>query len=429
MSIKCDTFYPQSSSAVDSGRAAFDPNRVPSPCFVVDVAAVERNLQVLNRVQEQSGARVLGALKAFSCWSLGELTARYLSGICASGLHEARLGHEHYRGAFDNRDAFDKGTGKGEVHVFSAAYTEADLREILKIADHVVFNSFSQWQRFKPLALAAQQQRPQLQFGLRVNPQHSEGEVPIYDPCAPGSRLGIPLSEFTRWQQQGGDLEGISGLHFHTLCEHAFEPLARTVAAVEAQFGELLAQLQWVNFGGGHHISRPDYNVEGLIQLVKDFSQRYKVQVYLEPGEAMAIRSGVLVAEVLDVFYTDREQAILDTSATCHMPDTLEMPYRADIFTADGVPSAAGEPGEKAHTYRLGGMTCLAGDVIGDYSFDQPLQVGQRLMFDDMAHYTMVKTTTFNGIGLPAIALWNSASDELRVIRRFGYEDFKNRLS
>ncbi len=380
----------------------FDPARVPSPCFVVDVAAVEKNLQVLHRVQAESGAKVLAALKAFSLWKLGPLAAQYLSGTCASGLHEARLGHEEYG---------------GEVHVFSAAYSEPDLREILDFAHHVVFNSFSQWQRFQPLLQQAREARPELQFGLRINPEHSEGTVPIYDPCAPCSRLGIPLSRF-----EGQSLEGISGLHFHTLCEQDLPPLTRTLAAVEEKFGHLLAQMEWINFGGGHHISRPDYQVDELIATIRRFSDRYGVQVYLEPGEAVAIHTGVLVAEVLDLTWNGMDQAILDTSATCHMPDTLEMPYRAEVF-------GAGASGDKPHLYRLGGMTCLAGDVIGDYSFDKPLEVGQRLMFDDMAHYTMVKTTTFNGIRLPSIALWDSRSDELQVIRNFGYEDFKTRLS
>ena len=385
----------------------FDPSRVPSPCFVVDQAAVEENLKVLQFVQQASGAKVLAALKAFSCWQLGPLTASYLSGVCASGLDEAQLGKEFYAGA----------QGEAEIHVYSAAYAEADLVEILKIAHHLVFNSFSQWQRFQPLLQAAKAQRPELEFGLRINPEHSEGGVEIYDPCAPGSRLGIPQSQF-----QDQSLEGVSGLHFHSLCEQDFTPLARTLDAVEQKFGHLLGQMQWVNFGGGHHISAPGYQLGALIDRIKTFSAKYGVQVYLEPGEAVAIRSGVLVAEVLDVVYTARDQAILDTSATCHMPDTLEMPYRAEIF-------GAAAAGEKAHSYRLGGMTCLAGDVIGDYSFDSPLQPGQRLMFDDMAHYTMVKTSTFNGIRLPSIALWDSRTDALRVIRNFDYKDFRDRLS
>ncbi len=380
----------------------FDPQRVPSPCFVVDVAAVEENLKILNRVQRESGAKVLAALKAFSCWRLGDLTARYLSGTCASGLHEARLGREYYG---------------GEVHTYSAAFRESDLKEILEITDHVVFNSFSQWARFRDLALAAQRRRPELRFGLRINPEHSEGEVPLYDPCAPGSRMGVPASRF-----EPELLEGISGLHFHTLCEQDLPPLERTVRAVEEKFGPWLEQMEWVNFGGGHHITQPGYQVDALIELVKDFSERHRVQVYLEPGEAVAIHTGVLVAEVLDITWNQLDQAILDTSATCHMPDTLEMPYRADIFDA-------GQPGALAHTYRLGGMTCLAGDVMGDYSFAEPLKVGQRLMFDDMSHYTMVKTSTFNGIPLPSIALWDSRTNELEVIRQFGYEDFKTRLS
>ncbi|HTR00012.1 MAG TPA: carboxynorspermidine decarboxylase [Candidatus Acidoferrum sp.] len=384
----------------------FDPRRVPSPCFVVDEVAVERNLKILARVQAESGARVLIALKAFSMFSLAPLIMRHLSGICASGLLEARLGREEYC----------KQPGK-EVHVYSAAYTEADLREILQIADHVVFNTLGQWRRFQPLIQAARAKRPQLDFGLRINPRHSEGKVALYDPCAPGSRLGTPVD-----QLRGQDLTGLSGLHFHTLCEQNFAPLARTLDAVEAQCGELLKTLKWVNFGGGHHISHPDYDIDGLIARIKGFRAKYGVQVYLEPGEAIAIHSGVLVSEVLDTLDNEMPIAVLDTSATCHMPDTLEMPYRAHIF-------GSGAQGEKQYSYRLGGLSCLAGDVMGDYSFDTPLSVGQRLVFDDMAHYTMVKTTTFNGVRLPALAVWNSATDDLRIVREFGYQDFRNRLS
>ena len=379
-----------------------DLSQLPTPCFVVDQVAVERNLQILQQVAERSGAKVLAALKAFSMWRLAPLVSDYLSGTCASGLHEARLGRECYG---------------GEVHVFSAAYSEGDLRDILDIADHVVFNSCAQWQRFRPLALAARERRPGLKFGLRINPEHSEGTVPIYDPCAPGSRLGIPLSHLDE-----STLEDISGLHFHTLCEQDFPPLQRTLQAVEEKFGHLLQRMDWVNFGGGHHITRPDYQTEALATCVREFASRYDVQVYLEPGEAVAIGTGVLVTEVLDLGWNELDQAILDTSATCHMPDVLEMPYRADIL-------GAGEPGELPHTYRLGGLTCLAGDVMGDYSFAQPLQIGQRLVFGDMAHYTMVKTSTFNGTKLPAIALWNSDSGELELVREFGYGDFKERLS
>lgn len=380
----------------------FDPHRVPSPCFVVDTAAVEENLKILNRVQRESGAKILAALKAFSCWKLGGLISQYLSGTCASGLHEATLGREHFG---------------GEVHTYSAAYRESELAEILTISDHVVFNSFAQWKRFRAQALAAQKVRPQLRFGLRINPEHSEGDVAIYDPCAPFSRMGIPVSQF-----EPDELEGISGLHFHSLCEHDLPPLMRTLVAVEEKFGPWLGKMEWINFGGGHHITRPGYQVDELIALIKDFATRYDVQVYLEPGEAVAIHSGALVAEVLDLPWNGMNQAILDTSATCHMPDILEMPYRPVVLGAD-------MPDIHPHVYRLGGMTCLAGDVIGDYSFPERLKVGQRLIFDDMAHYTMVKTTTFNGIGLPSIALWNSNTDELEVIKEFGYEDFKERLA
>lgn len=379
-----------------------DLSRLPSPCFVVDEVAVERNLAILKHVADASGAKVLAALKAFSMWHLAPLTSRYLSGTCASGLHEARLGYEQYG---------------GEVHVYSAAFTESDLSELLEFADHIVFNSCAQWQRFQPLIKAAKAKRPQLHFGLRINPEHSEGTVALYDPCAPGSRLGIPLSQLDE-----SLLDGISGLHFHTLCEQDFTPLARTLDAVEKRFGHLLPQMQWVNFGGGHHITAPGYQVDALIERIRDFSKKYDVQVYLEPGEAVAIGTGILSCEVLDIGWNQLPQAILDTSATCHMPDTLEMPYRPDI-------SGSGLSQEKPYTYRLGGLTCLAGDVIGDYSFDKPLEIGQRLVFEDMAHYTMVKTTTFNGTKLPAIAVWNSETDALEVVKTFGYEDFRQRLS
>jgi carboxynorspermidine decarboxylase len=378
-----------------------DPSRVPSPCFVVDEVSIEENLRVLDAVQRASGAKILLALKAFSMWSLAPLVARYLKGTCASGLHEARLGREEYG---------------GEVHTFSAAYSTADLPEILAISDHVVFNSFAQWERFQTLVRAARARRPGLKFGLRVNPERSEGAVPHYDPSAPFSRLGIVRSQFR------GSLDGISGLHFHTLCEQDFPPLARTVAAFEEKFGEFIPGLEWINFGGGHHITRPDYQVDDLARLLRDFRDRHGVQVYLEPGEAIALDAGVLVAEVLDLPWNGMPLAILDTSATCHMPDVIEAPYRPRII-------GAGAAGASTHTYRLGGQTCLAGDVIGDYSFDVPLRIGQRLVFEDMALYTMVKTTTFNGIRLPSIALWNSTTDELRVIREFGYEDFRTRLS
>lgn len=380
----------------------FDTSRVPSPCFVVDEAALEQNLRLLARVQQESGAKILLALKAFSMFSLAPLVSRYLSGTCASGLHEAQLGREEFG---------------GEVHTFSAAFTREDLLQILAISDHVVFNSCDQLDRFEPEIRAALAARPGLEIGLRLNPEHSEGAVPLYDPCAPCSRLGVVHSEL-----RDSSLEHVSGLHFHTLCEQDFPPLERTVRAFEERFGDLIPRMKWINFGGGHHITRPGYQIDALIALLRDFQSRWGVQVYLEPGEAIAYHCGVMVAEVLDITHNGMAQAILDTSATCHMPDVIEMPYRPVI-------TGAGDPGEFVHTYRLGGQTCLAGDVIGDWSFPEPLRVGSRIVFEDMAYYTMVKTTTFNGINLPSIAIWNSDSDALRVVRRFGYEDFRNRLS
>jgi len=367
---------------------------------------VEENLRILDRVQRESGARILLALKAFSLFALAPLISRYLKGTCASGLYEARLGREEFG---------------GEVHTFAPAYRADELGEILEISDHVVFNSLSQWQRFQPQIREAKARRPglrsELRLGLRINPAHTEGWNPLYDPCAPGSHLGIPASQLA-----GSSLEGISGLHFHTLCEQDLPPLARTLAAVEERFGRYLDGMEWLNLGGGHQITRPGYQIEGLVTLIGDLQDRYPLQVYLEPGEAIALDAGVLVTQVLDVTRTDLEMAILDTSATCHMPDVLEVPYRPDLLDA-------GEAGEKRFTYRLAGCSCLAGDAIGDYSFDHPLAVGDRLVFEDMAIYTMVKTTTFNGVPLPAIALWNSRTDELRMLREFGYEDFRDRLS
>ncbi|WP_444891519.1 carboxynorspermidine decarboxylase [Microbulbifer sp. DLAB2-AA] len=385
----------------------FDPYRVPSPCFVVDEIALRDNLALLADVQKRSGAKVLAALKAFSMFSTGPIVAEYLSGTCASGLFEAKLGFEEYGG----RDQ-----GK-EVHVFSAGYKEDELREILQFAHHVIFNSFSQWKRYRGLCLDMQKQRPELRFGLRINPEHSEGHTDLYDPCAPCSRLGIVRSLF-----DDESLEGISGLHFHTLCEQDFKPLERTIAAVEEKFGDLIPQMEWINFGGGHHITRRDYQVDELVSAVRNFSEKYGVQVYLEPGEAISLFAGILVTEVVDTAWNGQNQAILDASATCHMPDVLEMPYRPEI-------TGAARPGELPHTYRLGGQSCLAGDSIGEYSFHNPLRVGERLVFEEMAYYTMVKTNTFNGIPLPSIALWNSETDDLKIIKSFGYDDFKERLS
>jgi len=379
----------------------FDPTSVPSPCYVIDEVAIENNLKILHKVQEASGAKILLALKAFSMFSLAPLVMKYLKGVCASGLNEATLGREYFN---------------GEVHTYSAAFIPGDFDQILEISDHVVFNSLNQWRHYRQKVELARQQKP-LEIGLRINPQHSEGETPLYDPCAPCSRMGISAE-----QLQGFDWHGISGIHFHTLCEQDFAPLSRTLDAIERQFGPTLKQLKWVNFGGGHHITRAGYDIDGLVTRIKDFQQKYDLQVYLEPGEAIALDAGILVTEVLDTLHNTMDLAILDTSATCHMPDVLEMPYRPRLV-------GAGAKDEKPFCFRLGGPSCLAGDVIGDYSFDKPLAIGQRLIFEDMAIYTMVKNTTFNGINLPAIALWNSNCKHVRIIKQFGYQDFQQRLS
>jgi len=350
-------------------------------------------------VQKRSGAKILMALKAYAMWSTFPVIRETLHGVCASSPWEARLGCEEFG---------------GEVHSFSAAFKESDVAELLAISDHLVFNSFNQFERFRPLW---EKQRGRVSIGLRVNPEHSEGHTELYDPCASNSRLGIRRSDF-----EGRSLTGLDGLHFHTLCEHLFEPLARTADVFEKKFGEYLPMLKWVNFGGGHHITREGYDIAGLVELVKYFSEKYQVEVYLEPGEALVIGTGLLVGEVLDVVPNQVENAILDVSATCHMPDILEMPYRPEIM--DGH-----DPGVKPYTYRLGGPSCLAGDVIGDWSFEQPLWPGKRLAFLDMAHYTMVKTTTFNGIQHPHLCTFEPETGELKVVRSFGYEDFRCRLS
>jgi carboxynorspermidine decarboxylase len=387
---------------------SFDLGGVETPCYVVDLGLLRRNLEILARVQREAECKILLALKGFAMWRVFPLVGEYLGGIAASSPHEAELGRTYM-----NR----------EVHAYAPAYSEADMREIVRFADHVVFNSLSQWHRLRPLVQAAE--RP-VSCGLRVNPEHSEVKVALYDPCAPCSRLGVPPAQFppADWPSErvAEALSGLSGLHFHSLCELGADALERTLGAFERKFAHALPHLRWVNFGGGHHITRPDYDVEQLIRLVRGFRDRHRLEVYLEPGEAIALNTGVLVASVLDIVHNDMDIAILDTSATAHMPDVLEMPYRPRII-------GAGEPGEHRHTYRLGGLTCLAGDVIGDYSFAEPLTVGSKLVFLDMAHYTMVKNTTFNGVRLPSIATYEPATGELDVVRRFGYADYRDRLS
>ncbi|WP_110708375.1 carboxynorspermidine decarboxylase [Salinicola sp. CR57] len=380
--------------------APFDVGACPSPAYVVDDALLRRNLELLGRVQAESGAKILLALKGFAMWNTFPLVSQYLVGTTASGQDEARLGAE---------------TFGGEVHVYSPAFTAPEMDVVLRYADHLSFNSPSQWRHFRETVRAAPRR---VSCGLRVNPEHSTGEVALYDPCAPGSRLGTRAVDLSP-----GDVEGLEGLHFHALCEQNSDALEATLTAFEAGFGQYLAGLRWVNFGGGHHITRADYDVERLVRVIRDFKARHPhLEVYLEPGEAIALNTGYLVCSVLDIVENDGPIAILDTSATAHMPDVLEMPYRPEII-------GGAKPGEKAHTYRLGGTTCLAGDVIGDYAFDRPLEIGDRLVFTDMAHYTMVKTTTFNGIRLPAICRIDETSREVRTVKTFGYVDYMQRLS
>jgi carboxynorspermidine decarboxylase len=372
---------------------------IETPVFVVSEDALRDNCGILDSVQRRTGCKILLALKGYAMYSTFPIIRNYLHGVCASSPHEARLGREEF--------------GR-EVHSFAAAYSDRDFDELLELSDHIVFNSFSQYERFKDKVLANQ---GRLSFGLRVNPEHSEAPVAMYDPCAFRSRLGIRRERF-------GDRlpEGISGLHFHTLCEQNSDALERTADAFEEKFAPFLDQVSWLNFGGGHHITKPGYDIDLLCRVVTHFMERYGVMVYLEPGEAVGLNTGILVASVLDIVHNDIDIAIIDASAAAHMPDVLEMPYRPGI-------AGAGEPGEFAHTYRIGGLSCLAGDIVGEYSFPEPLKPGDRLVLLDMAHYTMVKTNTFNGIRLPSIALHRAPSDRITVVKEFGYDDFRERLS
>lgn len=387
--------------AADSAEtfARFDLTRVPSPCFVMDAAQIERNCAVLADVADRSGGQVFLALKAFSMHALAPLIMRYLGGTAASGIHEARLGREKFG---------------GHVATFNAGFKASELAQVLRLSDHVIFNSVTQARRFRPMMLEARAEGLKVEAGLRINPEHSEGWNEKYDPAAACSRLGTPVSQITP-----ADLEGLSGLHMHTLCEQGFDPLARTWAAVEPGIGPWLRQLKWLNLGGGHHITRGDYDRDGLIDLIRHIRATYGVQVYLEPGEAVALQAGILVGEILDLAENGMPLAITDISATCHMPDVIEAPYRPDLMgeTPDGA------------AVRLGGPSCLAGDVIGDFRPSIPWSVGDRFAFLDQAHYSMVKTNTFNGVPLPALAIWDSRTDELQLLREFGYDDFLNRLS
>jgi carboxynorspermidine decarboxylase len=386
---------------------------IPTPSFIVDCSAIERNMRMLAEVKQRTGCKILLALKAFSTFGAFPQMRKTLDGCCASSVDEARLG----------REAFG-----GEVHAFAAAFSEAEMKELVQHIDHITLNSFAQLELFQRTPKSRE-----ITVGLRINPEHSEGHTEIYDPCARLSRLGIRRAAFSKQLPAG-----ITGFHCHNLCEQNAEPFARTVEAIEEKFGDLLTQVSWFNFGGGHHITREDYNVDLLCDTLMAFRQRHPniETLYLEPGEACALNAGTLVATVLDVVENERPIAILDASCACHTPDVMEMPYRPRLFrdplwTGESVPSPqadrGGEVGEKPYTVRLAGASCLAGDVFGDWSFDTPIKTGDRIIFEDMAHYTMVKTNTFNGIRLPNIA-FRGLDGEVKVVKRFGYEDFKGRL-
>ncbi len=373
-----------------------DINSLPTPCYVVDEERIVRNLEILNNVEKRTGCKILLAQKAFSCYHIYPKIREYVSGTACSGLYEARLGYEEMG---------------GENHVFSAAYRENEIDEMISYCGHIIFNSFSQLDKYRDRVLKAGRK-----IGLRVNPECSTQEGhEIYDPCSPKSRLGITNVNFDR-----NDLRGVSGLHFHTLCEQNSDALAETLDAVEQKFGDVLSSLEWINFGGGHHITRDDYDIPLLEKCIRRMQDKYGLEVFLEPGEAFALNAGYLVTEILDITLNDMPIAILDTSAACHMPDVLEMPYRPPLF-------GSGEAGSLEYTYRLGSQTCLAGDVIGEYSFDKPLEVGGRLVFGDMAIYSMVKNNTFNGMPLPSILLLKK-DGTTETLRSFSYEDFKCRL-
>jgi len=376
-------------------------DQLPTPCYVIDEKKLKENLQILKEIREEAGCKILLAQKAFSCFYEYPLIGRYLDGTTASGLYEARLGKEEM--------------GK-ENHVFAPAYKDADIKELGEICDHIIFNSFAQLRRHKDAVSGKS-------LGLRINPECStQGEHAIYDPCAPGSRLGVTKEVFDCEIAAEPELfEALDGLHFHTLCEQNADDLAKTLEAVEEKFGPWLSKIKWLNMGGGHHITRDDYDRELLIKCIRHIRDTYGVEVYLEPGEAIALNAGYLVTEVMDIVENGLSVLILDASAACHMPDVLEMPYRPPL-------KDSGVSGEKEFTYRLSSCTCLAGDVIGDYSFDHKIQVGDKLYFQDMAIYSMVKNNTFNGIPLPGIAVMKEDGD-CEMIRTFGYEDFKGRLA
>lgn len=370
--------------------------QIDTPSYICEEALLERNLQILDEIQQKSGAKIILALKGFAMWSTFGLVKKYLYGATASGLWECKLAFEEL--------------GK-EVHTYSPAFKPDEIELIAKMSDHLVFNSLGQLRRYKDIV---KKTNPNISLGIRVNPEYSAAPVDLYNPCGAYSRLGVVRSEF-KWDK------AIEGLHFHALCEESAKALEGVLRAFEEKFGEFIPGCKWINFGGGHHITKKGYDRELLIQLIKDFKEKYNVQVYLEPGEAVGWQTGVLVASVIDIVHNGIDIAILDTSAEAHMPDVLAMPYRPGV-------RGAGKPNEKPYTYRLGGNSCLAGDIIGDYSFDEPLQIGDKIIFEDMIHYTFVKNTTFNGIRLPSLAILRK-DGKLDVVKRFDYCDYKHRLS
>lgn len=387
-----------------------DLKEIKTPAYVINEDMLEHNGRVLKSVSESTGCRILLAQKAFSCYGTYGLISKYVAGTTASGVNEARLGRE------------EMGLPYGrETHVYAPAFKEAEVRELVQTADHIVFNNLRQWKKFRHIAEEAWQNGRHIECGIRINPEYSEIDTQIYNPCAEGSRLGTTIAEFEKdIADDPSILDGISGLHFHTMCEQGADTLWRTIPHVEEKFGKYMYQMKWINFGGGHHITREDYDIETLKKCINHVKSKYDVTVYIEPGEAVALNAGWLVTEVLDTGYNAGEYAIVDISAACHMPDVLEMPYRPYIL-------GSSPAGEKKYTYRLGGPTCLAGDIIGDYSFDMPLKAGDRLVFTDMAIYSMCKNNTFNGMNLPDIYLYNKA-DGVRLYKSFGYEDFKSRV-
>ena len=375
-----------------------DISSLPTPSYIVDERLLIKNLEKLKSIIDKTGCRILLAQKGFSMFYFYPLIKKYLNGTTASSLYEARLGFEEMG---------------NETHIFNPSYREDEIDEILSMVDHIVFNSFNQWSKYKNIVKSHERD---ISCGLRVNPEYSSVETEIYNPTGKFSRFGVTKVNFKE-----NELDGIDGLHFHALCEQNSDALEATLVAFEEKFGQYLHGMKWVNFGGGHHITRDDYDVEKLINCINHIKNKYNVEVYLEPGEAVALNTGFLVTEVLDTIYNEMDILLVDTSAACHMPDVIEMPYRPFIINS-------GIPNEKAYTYKLGGPTCLAGDVIGDYSFDNPINIGDKLIFTDMAHYSMVKNNTFNGINLPAIAVYTE-KDGVKVIKSFKYEDFRNRLS